>query len=116
MGILKVSLPQGRLVYSASVTGGERIGEFVDRAYKMAINGYPGPVHLSVPVDIMFSSFDEDVGREERPFERTTKAPPRAWPDPDALQPLLELIATAKQPILIGGHGAWWSGYRRGEA
>lgn len=96
--------------YSASVTDGERIGEFVDRACKIAMNGYPGPVHLSVPVDIMFSSFDDDAGREERPFDRTAKAPPRAWPDPDTLAPLLKLIADARRPILIGGHGVWWSG------
>ena len=43
--------------YSASIIDGERINEFVDRAYKIAMNGYPGAVHLSLPVDIMFSSF-----------------------------------------------------------
>ena len=96
--------------YSISVTDGTRIGEFVDRAYKMAMNGYPGPVHLSVPVDIMFSAFDEDVGREERPFEWRPQPVLRAWPDPAVLTPLLELIIDAKQPVLIGGHGVWWSG------
>ena len=95
--------------YSASVTDGTRIGEFVDRAYKIATSGYPGPVHLSVPVDIMFSSFPEAVGTEERPFDRKQKAAARAWPDPDALGEVLDLITAAKQPILIGGHGVWWS-------
>lgn len=96
--------------YSASITDGNRIGEFVDRAYKIAMNGYPGPVHLSLPVDIMFSAFDEDTGREERPFDRTVRTTPRAWPDPADLHPLLERIANASRPILIGGHGTWWSG------
>ena len=96
--------------YSACVTDGERIGEFVDRAWKIATSGYPGPVHLSVPVDIMFSSFDEDAGREERPFKRFDRPVPRAWPDPRDLVPLMELIRDAKRPILIGGHGVWWSG------
>ena len=84
-----VSIAAPLTKHSVSVTDGTRIREFVDRAYKMAINGYPGPVHLSVPVDIMFSSFDESAGREERPFDQTPKAPPRAWPDPGALGPLL---------------------------
>lgn len=96
--------------YSASVTGGERIGEFVDRAWKVATSGYPGPVHLSVPVDIMFSSFDESAGHEERPFARADRPAPRAWPDPRDLGPILDLVAGAKRPILIGGHGIWWSG------
>jgi acetolactate synthase-1/2/3 large subunit len=96
--------------HSFGITDGERISECVDRAWKIATSGYPGPVHLSLPVDIMFSSFDEDAGRDERPYLRTASAPPRAWPDPAALEPLLKLIAGAKKPILIGGHGIWWSG------
>ncbi|MEP1206344.1 MAG: thiamine pyrophosphate-binding protein [Rhizobiaceae bacterium] len=96
--------------YSIQITDGERIGEFVDRAWKIATSGYPGPVHLSLPVDIMFSSFAEDAGREERPFRRLDAPPPRAWPDPRDLDPLLELIANSERPMLIGGHGVWWSG------
>ena len=96
--------------YSVSITDGERINEFVDRAYKMAINGYPGAVHLSLPVDIMFSSFDEDVGSQERPFAMAAQAPARAWPEPEKLKEVLARLAAAKRPVLIGGHGIWWSG------
>ena len=96
--------------YSVSITDGERINEFVDRAYKMAINGYPGAVHLSLPVDIMFSSFDEDIGSQERPFAMAAQAPARAWPEPEKLKAVLARLAAAKRPVLIGGHGVWWSG------
>ena len=96
--------------YSASITDGTRIGEFVDRAWKIATSGYPGPVHLSLPVDIMFSSVDEDAGRDERPFSRAGRPVPRAWPDPRDLDPLMKRLAAARRPILIGGHGVWWSG------
>ena len=96
--------------YSASITDGTRIGEFVDRAWKIATSGYPGPVHLSLPVDIMFSSVDEDAGRDERPFSRASRPVPRAWPDPRDLDPLMKRLAAARRPILIGGHGVWWSG------
>ncbi len=96
--------------YSASVTSGERIPEFVDRAWKIATSGYPGPVHLSIPVDIMFSSYEEDSGREERPFSRELRGPHRAWPCPEDLEHVLSLLANAKHPMIIGGHGVWWSG------
>ena len=105
---VKIAAPLTK--YSESVTDGERIGEFVDRAWKIATSGYPGPVHLSIPVDIMFSSFDEDAGRQERPFKRLDRPAPRAWPDPRDLEPLLDMIAGSSRPMLIGGHGVWWSG------
>ncbi|MBL6596695.1 MAG: thiamine pyrophosphate-binding protein, partial [Candidatus Puniceispirillum sp.] len=95
--------------YSASITDGERINEFVDRAVKIATNGYPGAVHLSLPVDIMFSHFAEDAGRDERPFDLRMQQPVRAWPEPARLQQLLQKLNAAKRPVLIGGHGVWWS-------
>lgn len=96
--------------HSVGITDGTRISECVDRAWKIATSGYPGAVHLSLPVDIMFSSFDESAGRDERPHVRTAMPPPRAWPDPAVLEPLLDRIAMAKRPMIIGGHGVWWSG------
>ena len=96
--------------YSVSITDGERISEFVDRAWKIALSGYPGAVHLSLPVDIMFSSFEENAMRDERPFDRGAGRVARAWPCPQDLDAALERIRGARQPIIIGGHGIWWSG------
>ena len=104
-----VSIAAPLTKYSASITDGTRIREFVDKAYRIATNGYPGAVHLSLPVDIMFSSFEENVGLEERPFSHKAKPVAKAWPDPNALSKILELACNAKKPIIIGGHGVWWS-------
>ena len=108
-----VAIAEPLTKYSAQITHGERIPEFVDRAWKIAMNGYPGPVHLSLPVDIMFSSFDVESGREERPFNRRPRRPARAWPCPDDLEEVLAVIANAQRPVLIGGHSVWWSGAER---
>ena len=104
-----VSIAAPLTKYSASITDGTRIREFVDKAYRIATNGYPGAVHLSLPVDIMFSSFEENVGLEERPFSHKAKPIAKAWPDPNALSKILELACNAKKPVIIGGHGVWWS-------
>ena len=96
--------------YSATINDGERINEFVDRAFKIAMNGYPGAVHLSLPVDIMFSSFDENAGRQERPYDLSAQPHCRAWPDPAQLSIVLEKLNSSKYPVLIGGHGVWWAG------
>ena len=95
--------------YSVQITDGERISEFVNRAWTAATSGYPGPVHISLPVDIMFSSFAADAGLNERPFNRKERPVARAWPDPNALKHVLTLIKEAKRPVIIGGHGIWWS-------
>ena len=104
-----VSIAAPLTKYSASITDGTRIREFVDKAYHIATNGYPGAVHLSLPVDIMFSSFAEEVGLEERPFCHKAKPLAKAWPEPNSLSEVLELACNSKKPIIIGGHGVWWS-------
>ena len=104
-----VAIAQPLVKYSVQIADGERISEFVDRAWTAATTGYPGPVHISLPVDIMFSSFDIDAGLEERPFSRTPKAIPKAWPDPNILENIMSLIINSKSPIIIAGHGVWWS-------
>ena len=95
--------------YSVQITDGERISEFVNRAWTAATTGYPGPVHISLPVDIMFSSFEPNAGLQERPFNRSDRPVPRAWPDPAALGVILDMLDNASRPIIIGGHGIWWS-------
>ena len=104
-----VSIAAPLTKYSASITDGNRIREFVDKAYRIATNGYPGAVHLSVPVDIMFSSFADDAGLEERPFTHQKKALAKAWPDPESLNEIFDLAISAQKPVFIGGHGVWWS-------
>ncbi len=104
-----VSIAAPLTKYSASITDGNRIREFVDKAYRIATNGYPGAVHLSVPVDIMFSSFADDAGLEERPFTHQKKPLAKAWPDPESLNEIFNLAISAKKPVFIGGHGVWWS-------
>ncbi len=104
-----VSIAAPLTKYSASITDGNRIREFVDKAYRIATNGYPGAVHLSVPVDIMFSSFADDAGLEERPFTHQKKPLAKAWPDPESLNEIFDLAISAQKPVFIGGHGVWWS-------
>ncbi len=104
-----VSIAAPLTKYSASITDGNRIREFVDKAYRIATNGYPGAVHLSVPVDIMFSSFADDAGLEERPFTHQKKPLAKAWPDPENLNEIFDLLTNSQKPVFIGGHGVWWS-------
>lgn len=95
--------------HSVCVTDGARISECVDRAWRIAASGHPGAVHLSIPADIMFSSFPANSGIEERPFFRGPVRRQKAWPEPEALKLVVERISKAKKPVIIGGHGVWWA-------
>ena len=57
----------------------------------------------------MFSSFEEECETAERPWARGVPKPALAWPEPLALERVLSRVAASKRPILIGGHGVWWS-------
>ena len=98
-----VAIAEPLTKYSASITDGDRISEFVDRAYKIAMNGYPGAVHLSLPVDIMFSAFAENSGREERPFDEIgTAAGKKHGLKPARLKLVMDRLAGARRPVLTG--------------
>ena len=81
----------------------ERIPEFVDLAYRTALNGRPGPVYLELPVDVLNAFTDADRVRrtatmvESRPVDR------------ESASRLVEMIRDARQPIVIAGSGAWYS-------
>jgi acetolactate synthase-1/2/3 large subunit len=61
----------------------------------------------------MFASFDANAQRDERPFNRAPSSAARAWPCPQDLEEILGLLLKSEKPMLIGGHGVWWSGAER---
>ena len=94
--------------YSVLVTDGNRIPDFVDKAFEIAMSGNPGPVHLSVPTDILYSSFDDGEVRQERPFDHSRQPGRFPWPDPAEMQRLVEAVRDAKRPVIVAGNGVWW--------
>ena len=97
---------------SSLVTDGRRIPEFIDRAYQACIAGEPGPVHLSVPVDLLYSTYDDDEVWRERPFDHAPKPPQRCAPDAGALRALTDLLGGAARPLFIVGRGVSWANAR----
>lgn len=94
--------------YSAMVPDGRRIPEFIYRAYDIATSGTPGSVHLSIPVDLMFSSFPADIGMDARPRHRGRGLAGPVTTAASALEGVLSEIASARKPIIITGVGVWW--------
>jgi acetolactate synthase I/II/III large subunit len=81
----------------------ERIPEFIDMAFRYAINGRPGPVYLELPCDVLNATADMTKVRHYHSTVVSKSA------DPGAASKIMEMIAEAKNPIIIAGSGAWYA-------
>ncbi|MBV7484006.1 thiamine pyrophosphate-binding protein [Bordetella sp. BOR01] len=77
----------------------DRIPELVARAYRVAMQGRPGPVVIALPEDMLVDTCAvADAPRVE---------PAQAWPAPADLQALQGLLAQARNPIAVLGGSGW---------
>ncbi len=84
-----------------------RIPEFVATAFRTAMSGRPGPVHLTLPIDIQ----EQEVSEEELPpyLPREYRNMGRAQGDPGLVQEAAALIRQAQRPVIIVGNPARYS-------
>jgi acetolactate synthase I/II/III large subunit len=89
--------------WSAVVQQWERIPELVQRAFRVAVSGRPGPVHLDIPVDVMFETREEDALPIHPPARyRATQG--SAAP-PNLVNEVARQIVQAQRPVLHPGLG-----------
>ena len=73
------------------------------RAFKEMTTGRPGAAHIGLPFDVQRQTVDENDIWAEQEYGRYPAR--RTGPDPDAIEAAADLIAKAKQPLLICGGG-----------
>ncbi|XSZ47075.1 hypothetical protein ACP8HZ_08870 [Francisella noatunensis] len=49
------------------------------------------------------------LSKDERPIKWHNKPTHRAWPDPERLADILDIIQNTKKPLFVVRHGVWWS-------
>lgn len=102
VGTVRPITKWARLVHQTA-----RIPEYIASAFRMALSGRPGPVHLSIPYDLLFDKIeDEKVNFLSPSNYRSTMS---LKPDPDLIAKGLKLLASAKHPAVIAGSGVHWS-------
>jgi len=79
---------------SWTVQSAERLGADVARALREARSGRPGPVHLSVPNDVLDAVVETEIPSSEKFIVEEKTA------DPDVM---LDALLRAKRPIVISG-------------
>jgi acetolactate synthase-1/2/3 large subunit len=90
--------------WNAVVHDARRMPELVRTAFREALGGRPGPVHLDIPQDVLGApcSFADD---EFAPAPSRYRASHSARPAADAIEQAVRLLRTAKRPLVVAGGG-----------
>jgi oxalyl-CoA decarboxylase len=102
MDQLAIARPHAKAAFR--VLHAEDIGVGVARAIRAALSGRPGGVYLDLPAKLFPQTIDAEVGRKS--LIRVVDPAPRQIPAADAVQRALELLKSAKRPLIILGKGA----------
>ena len=89
----------GMAKWVAEVDDADRLPEYVARAFRVALQGRPGPVVLALPEDVLTATTRAAVLPRVEPV--------LAWPAPGALRELRALLVGARQPFVIVGGSGW---------
>jgi oxalyl-CoA decarboxylase len=82
----------------------EDIGIGIARAIRTAVSGRPGGVYLDLPGKVLGALLDAEVGAKS--LVRVVDAAPAQLPAPEAVARALDVLETAKRPVVILGKGA----------
>jgi oxalyl-CoA decarboxylase len=82
----------------------EDIGIGVARAIRAAVSGRPGGVYLDLPAKLLSQTMDALEGRQS--LVRVIDAAPRQLPAPDSVKRAIDLLKSAKKPLVLLGKGA----------
>jgi acetolactate synthase-1/2/3 large subunit len=94
--------------WNAFVGHWQRIPELVQRAFRAATSGKPGPVHLDIPPDVLVATGDEADLTILPPHRYRAMTPPAG--DPDLIKQAADLLARAERPLIHAGGGVLRTG------
>jgi len=101
----QLSLVRPITKWAAVVTDARQIPEYLATAFREALSGRPGPVHLTIPIDIL----SRDTVPAPLPPAEGGVPQASLQPEPDLVGKAMTLLREAERPILIAGSGAWWA-------
>ena len=82
----------------------EDIGIGVARAIRAAVSGRPGGVYLDLPAKLFAQTMDALAGQNS--LVKVVDAAPRQLPAPESITRALDVLKSAKKPLIILGKGA----------
>ncbi len=94
--------------FSAQVNHWKRIPDIVRHAFRAAMAGRPGPVHIEIPEDLLMQRDDANAAAIWPAEEPAWAARPTA--DARAVRKAAQMLASAKTPLIHCGGGTQRSG------
>jgi len=105
MDQLAIAKPLCKAAYR--ILHAEDIGIGVARAIRSAVSGRPGGVYLDLPAKLFGQAVDAIQGAQS--LVKVIDPAPAQLPGPDAVARALDVIKSAKKPLIIIGKGAAYS-------
>ncbi len=102
MDQLAIAKPLGKAAYR--ILHAEDIGVGVARAVRAALSGRPGGVYLDIPASLLGQTMDALQG--EKSLIKVVEPAPAQFPSQVAIDRALNLLKSAKKPLIILGKGA----------
>jgi len=93
--------------YVAKIHTIQSLPHQVITALTTAVSGRPGPVHLTIPHDVLSAELDEAQLRPQP--VGLLQARPQAMGDPALVRQAVDLLAGASRPMMIVGSGAFYA-------
>ena len=83
-----------------------RVPEIINKAFRVATSGQPGPVYIDLPGDVLYREVEENAVPfpEDAPWCRVFPVTLILSRKP------LRLLKDAKRPVVLTGTGILWSG------
>ena len=85
----------------------ERVRQIVHEAFAAATAGRPGPVHLSLPLDVASAEVDPDQVVRSR--VRSGEVRLQGAADPALVEEAARHLQQSEQPVLVAGSGVYYS-------
>jgi len=101
----QLSMMRPAVKWAGQAISPKRMPEYINIAYRQAMNGRMGPAYLDLPGDILYSQVDED----DVVWPEPAKARHRMPGDPGLVQDAVHLLSRAEKPLIVSGTGVIWS-------
>lgn len=103
----QIALTRPITKWSKLITDAASIPKYMTTAFRHVMSGIPGPVHLSIPQDLLLKKVEAPALEEPEPRYFRTETLPAG--NPALIDQAAQLLLSAHKPVVVVGGGVLWS-------